>query len=594
MSGPNDQASSLLLDEYYANEDPRFVETLRGVHSGPKLAGLAERWKRDRRPWARERIKEYLALPMNVPGHEPVVKRLFKQAWAAGDDELMGLFMAGFDRLVRRRVRARGQWDPATRQIVQIEEIRAPKDVIPRMNGRRRTYRNPATGELATIGGKLEIPGGGSLFSYRTRGYLRRRAWRYFRLLAAHQPGRYCAAVAGALALYRDEDVASGINLLDNWSLLHALFRRSPALAFKISNIEPAPGHALGELAAAPAFEKLWADGAAGPVLLDLLAAARARVVRVSAVELLRRHHAGALAELPLERVFALLNHEDADVQQFAAGLFKERRDLGKLGIDTWLRLLNTENPQALELLCGAMEQNVATQRVAFEKCVELACARPSPVAAIGLKFLAGQEIGNPGQRRAIVALAGMKCGALAGKAAAWALGIAGGSEHYTADAIVPFFDSLHADARERAWEWLNAEGCPAADDPVLWTRLVETPYSELRLKLVETLARRKKLPGAGPDRLTPLWQAVVLNIFRGGRQKRLALTQISAAILDQPEKAGEWLPLLAAAIRSLRPTEARAGLAAIMTAVERDPGLAEAVRRLLPELDLNPSEVVP
>ena len=46
----------------------------------------------DHRPWAREQVLRYVALPMDRPGHQPVVKRLFKhaeerQAFNAGWDE---------------------------------------------------------------------------------------------------------------------------------------------------------------------------------------------------------------------------------------------------------------------------------------------------------------------------------------------------------------------------------------------------------------------------------------------------------------------------------------------------------------------------
>ena len=75
------------------------------VRSPKYLAGLADRWKQDPRPWAREQIFKYLAMPMDRPGHHPVVKRLFKHAEAKADDELMAAFLVAFDRLVRRQRR---------------------------------------------------------------------------------------------------------------------------------------------------------------------------------------------------------------------------------------------------------------------------------------------------------------------------------------------------------------------------------------------------------------------------------------------------------------------------------------------------------
>jgi hypothetical protein len=80
----------------------------------------------------------------------------------------------------------------------------------------------------------------------------------------------------------------------------------------------------------------------------------------------------------------------------------------------------------------------------------------------------------------------------------------------------------------------------------------------------------------------------VLLNIHRGGRAKLSALRQISDRILREPQNAKTLLPVLAIAIRSVRPPEARHGLAAIVTAVDRLPNLADEVKRELPELELN------
>ena len=54
MALPPPDRSALLLDEYYNAEDPRFLEQFRQVGHPLKLAGLAERWKKDPRPWVRQ------------------------------------------------------------------------------------------------------------------------------------------------------------------------------------------------------------------------------------------------------------------------------------------------------------------------------------------------------------------------------------------------------------------------------------------------------------------------------------------------------------------------------------------------------------
>ena len=62
------QISSLLVDESFATEDDRFVDHVRMVTAPKYLAALADRWKKDPRPWARRQIIEYLALPLDRAG----------------------------------------------------------------------------------------------------------------------------------------------------------------------------------------------------------------------------------------------------------------------------------------------------------------------------------------------------------------------------------------------------------------------------------------------------------------------------------------------------------------------------------------------
>jgi AmiR/NasT family two-component response regulator len=79
----------------------------------------------------------------------------------------------------------------------------------------------------------------------------------------------------------------------------------------------------------------------------------------------------------------------------------------------------------------------------------------------------------------------------------------------------------------------------------------------------------------------------VLLGVHRGGRQKAKAVQQIAHAIVENPARSETLLPVLAVAVRSVRGPEARAGLAAVVSVVEALPQLADAVRRLLPEMKL-------
>src|SRR5688500_3290898 len=107
-SGP---ISPLVIEEYLAAGDERFLDALRQFNDPKRLVSIVEKWKRDHRPWAREQIVKYLSLPLNVINHQPVVKRLFKHAEAQRDDELMAVFLHAFDRLVRRERRLRWRYD---------------------------------------------------------------------------------------------------------------------------------------------------------------------------------------------------------------------------------------------------------------------------------------------------------------------------------------------------------------------------------------------------------------------------------------------------------------------------------------------------
>jgi hypothetical protein len=184
------------------------------------------------------------------------------------------------------------------------------------------------------------------------------------------------------------------------------------------------------------------------------------------------------------------------------------------------------------------------------------------------------------------------KCARVGKDIAAYALGVIGTRENYKVDQVSRFFDSLLAEVRLGAWYWL-APGSPGWDDPVLWSRLLETPYEESRLRLMEALQRRAKLPGVGPGDLAPLWSSVLLGVHRGGRHKLIALRQISDAVRADSENAGKLLPVLTVAIRSVRLPEARAGLAALAAAVEVQPELRDPLRKQLGELELT-EEVVP
>ena len=572
---PNRSGSSLLLDEYFSAQDDRFMDELRACDDARKMAGLAERWKKDPRPWARTQLLAYLELPLSCNGHQPLVKRMFKHAEAMNDGELMAAFMVAFDRLARRTKSLKRKWDRDAQEMYFAEVLVSPDNVLkPKTQKPSFFNRSPAFGEL------------GLLFSYRTRYYLRRRSLRYFRRMGFRQPADYIHAVSLALTLYSDSDFQLGENILDNWSLLHICFGEHDAIEFDSSRARLKENRTMGELTASPMFSKAWGPPDAVPVLMSLLFHARSRLVRVWSTQVLRAKHADALKQLMPEDLVRLLDHDDDEIQQFGAEIFSTATGLEKLPLAAWLKLLQTKNMIALQTVCDMFAKNVQSERLELQQCVTLACERAQPVARLGVAMLKDKKIETLADRACIAGVASARCAAVGRELAEWVLTILGEKSVYDRDLVSRFFDSLLSEMREGAWDWLLTRPM-AYDDAGLWARLVETPYEDVRLKMVDLLQKRASLPGVAADTLAPLWCSVLLAIHRGGRQKSRAVRQIGGAIIADPRCAHALIPVLAVALHSVRPAEARAGLATLVMAVDARPELAGVVSRYIPDLIL-------
>lgn len=573
--------SFLLIEEYFASGDDRFADALREFHVAGSLATIADKWKKDPRPWARQQILKYLDLPLDAAAHETVVKRLFKHAEEARDDELVAAFAAAFDRLVRRVRRTRWGWDFRSRESWSEEVLRAIPDSLPTPSpSAKRGPVTPAFHSVTATDKRYR------LFSHHTRCYLRRRAWRYLRRIGYSAPDSYPQAVARMLGRYRDEDFARGENILDSWGLLHACFGESEVLEFGASHARIHDGRSLGELTAAPMFPDTWERPDSGRVLLDLLRLAPSRLVRVWSIQLLRRDHAELFRAMPIADIRRLLEHPDEEIQILGAQVLEQSTELAKLPVSGWLELLNVRNPTVLETICRLMAQHVRSERLDLAQCVQLASAKSVPVARLGFGFLRDREIRTEAEREIIAQLADAQCPAIGIELARWALVRLGAADVYRMERVIRFFDSLVREVREGAWTWLTPES-PGWHDSGLWSRLVETPYDDVRLHFVAAIQQRAGVPGVGAENLSSLWCAVLLGIHRGGRHKLIALRQISDALRNHPENAELLLPVVAVAIRSVRPSEARAGLAAVVAAVEARPELETPIGRVLPELEL-------
>jgi hypothetical protein len=580
--------SAILVDELFHEEDDRFLEEVRRLDEIRKLASFADRWKKDPRPWAREQLLAYLDEPLNRPGHHPIIKRIFKHAEETEDHELMAAFMVCFDRSVRRSRKTRMSYDGDSDQWVQEEFLTMPRNSMP--SEPTRQIRNPITGAMMEYA--VRTRSNSRLFSAHTRYYLRRRAWRYFRSLGHTDGDAYVRAVAFALKRYRDEDFAAGENILDNWGLIHACYQHFDGLRFTSSHAVLEDGRSVSDLSPAPYFPESWKTSKAFPVLLSLAREAGSRLVREWAMELLRSYHQEALSELTPEEVMVMLDHDAVDVQEFGAELLQTATGLAKTPLTVWLKLIETRNPTALAVICDLMKEHVSAERLSLDQMLDLANAAPSPVSAMGLSFLKGRSFDDPDDRMKLATLAEAKCAAMGDEIAGFALPFYESPEQYTRENVSDFFDSLLPEIRNRAWDWMQKTDT-AYWDPMLWHRLMETPFPDLRHRIIEGLEQHPGGAPAAPEDLTPLWISSLLDVHRGGRGKLSAVRQVVEAIEAKPERADTLLPIIAVAARSIRGPEQRAGLAAVVTLVEQNPDLTEKVRALLPELVFDPEEAL-
>lgn len=585
--------AKLSYESLFEAQDAGFVEALRAESDMPRLAKFVARWMADGRAWAHDQMFRYLDLPWDSPGHQPVIKRLFKWAEAQQNDELMAAFATGCDRLVRRVRRKRWQYDWRTQTSWEETVLVSPHDTLA-LGQKSRDYRNPRTGGKVP-GHPAKKNARGKLFSYHTRHYLRRRAWRYFRWLAYRRPNDYPLAIARALILYRDEDLELGENLLDSWTLMQACFRQHPALEFGSSLIKIRPGRTLGELSPSPRFLELWQKPESSDVLLLMVLEARSRTMRVWSIEMLRTHHALRLQKLSSEELLELLTHSQDEVQQFAAELLEKAEGLERWPLSTWMPLLEIKNLTVLETICRVMAAKVSGERLSLDDCLRLSTLEPTPNARLGFGYLKSRAITSAEDRVKLTLLSEAQCLAIAGDIAAWALPILGEAKFYQRDNVLPFFDSLSLPIRKASWEWLlkdsETTNAQAYEDPVFWCRLLETPFDETRQQLIEVLDQRSERSFPRPDTkaLTPIWCSVLAGVHRGGRQKLKAIHQMTVALEKHADQVEALLPVLALALRSVRGPEMREALAAVARLTTADSALSSAIQNHLPEIVMQP-----
>ena len=639
-------AGPLPLDLLEAG-DPAFVDALRAVRDADALADFAGPWFDDRRPASRQLLLDYLDCPLNAFRHEGLIKRLFKRAEAEGEDRLMARFLVLFDRSIRRVRRTRlkhmlevvategevdemaALWNSLGYRSVSTWTTssgyyvsgRRPDEVI-RHQARTTMPRgrmvevwrwNPSRKALipdwaSLLGldweGQLEKADIGELpavleklrafrlFGVATRSYLRRRAWRYFRKLGKDHPDRYVAAASEALALYRDEDVADGLALIDNWGLVHILFHHSPAIEAKAGGWTTRAGRSLAELTPSPIFESLWKESPGAVV--GLLTTARSRTVRRWAIRRVEADLASHASAMTPDGWIGLLGHDDPDLVNLAAEMLDRFEGLEATGVDRWLALAESTHPGALDALCELIGRYVRPEEVTLERAARLAGLRPMPVARLGFSWLRAMTPRTPADFRAVLALVEAECEPLRPEILRWLRGALGGSPDLEASTVLEFLDSRHADVRLEGWAWFRSEP-RVRDDVEAWRKLLESPYDDIRLALVAELESRSSGEGPSkvgrildPEALRQLWAGVLLDVHRGGRAKPAVVRQLLGRLEESPGDAPALLPLLGVALRSVRGPERRAGLVALVRLVEGRAEVEPLVRSSFPELQFS------
>lgn len=579
------QGALILTQECFEQEDPHFLSELNKLTSPKAMASFADLWKRDPRPWAREQLFLYLDQPLNNPGHHPIIKRIFKYAEEKEDHELLAMFMVTFDRSVRRKRKFKTIYDNENQQWIRREILVTPRNSI--KADRKRIIRDPFTNKKIEV--LIRIHPESRLFSTHTRRYLARRAWRYFRLLGHRSPDQYIPAICFALKKYRDSDFASGENILDNWGLTHALFFGHEAVYFMSHQAALKEGFSIQDLTPAPYFQDLWEKPEAFEYLFSLVMESASKLVRGWAIQGLKQWFPERLAHPRASDLLALFDHEGQDAQDFAAEILTSSSDLEKLKVDTWLRLTGTKNPNSLAIICDLMKRHVSGDRLSLDQMIDLAISSAAPVSKLGLSFLKEAKIKGEQDRKRLSRLAHARCLAHGEEIAGFALSFYRDDDTYELETISDFFDSMLATVRSGAWQWMRE--CDRAKwDPILWLRLLETPYPDLRAMIIKEMERAG---GIGPQILTPqnmerVWIETLMDIKRGAKRRPSILRKMADEIKTDRDKADRFLPLILFSARSTRAPEKRVGLSALVSLAESDPEIADKIMAIAPELRLN------
>ncbi len=473
---------------------------------------------------------------------------------------MMAHFLVAFDRLITHAIRPVSRFDWQTRESYTEHH-------------RIRTTREPLRQPRKRKQGR---------FSVYTRQYLQRRALRYFRRLGFRDPDRFGRAARTSLLLYDDVHLERPEQVLDAWGLLHLLHHGSKVLVRDPRGIRVADGHVMSELESAPMHPEAWQG--CFDELVTMLAAAQSLFVRRWLVAWLKQAYEQDLEAPDIRKLKRLLWCPHPDVQRFAAELLGRARGVETLPVVEWLSLLDVDNPSAIPILCDLVARHVTPDRLDLAACVELACARPAPVAELGLRWARSKPVDDAEALHTVLHLVDVKAPTVVDDAITWIVELVGRPALGTSRHVRDLIDARTSVARAAGMK-LMVEQDRFADDLMLRSALVESPYPDARAFLVKHLDQR--LPGLPEAGVRRIWASTLLAISRGSRGKRNVLRQLADRLVAHPDRAPELLPLMAVALRSVREPERRCALAAIAQAAFAEPSLRAPIACHLPELEL-------
>lgn len=590
---PSRAAGSLLVVRQLLDQtDDGFLDELCRVDDADRLGGFAREFYDDRRSHVRQGLLNYIDVSMGQYRHEALVKRLFKFAESAGDDEAMSRFMIALDRSVRREVRTRRSWDWGDNEVIEESYLDKRDQSMPRSDKQAsaKAFNRRAAERSAW-----------QLFSTKTREYLRRRVWRYFRDLARTDSNRYRSAIGKAIVRYTDEDTADGLALIDNWSLTHVLFHQSDQLVAEARGWVLTDGGSLDRLTPSPYRPDIWKSDPES--LLDWVTAARCRAVRMWSVRMLQTHSPEVLASLGLDRILQWIRSDDDEIASLAAdslaaeSLVAESIDqtsgVASFGAAQWLEILDHANASVLASVCETVAGRSGLSDWKTVDLLALAMRRPEPVAALAIEPLSKRQVGSAAEAELWLGLADSLCERRRGELAKMAIEKVAADDAFDPLSLTVLIDGGDESVRSIGMGVLVVDVRTRTHVP-LWHRVLESPHDDVQLAITDHLQSQSL---AWTDRdwvsasvidaatLSRLWATVLLNTRRGGKTKLRLIEQIGRLIERHPERVETLGPLLRTSMRSVRATEFRSALAAMVGLSERLPEIRDYLAREIPEL---------